>query len=95
LNLHADALRAEISIVMGDFNSNVIWDERHTTASHTSVVQQLLNIGLESLYHHANSVPQGRERRHALLTAEFEEAIPYRLRFHSKEPPNVLDHRNQ
>ncbi len=61
-NLHAEALRTEVSIVMGDFNSNVIWDKRHATASHTSVVQQLSNIGLESLYHHAKSVPQGKER---------------------------------
>ncbi|MBX3334721.1 MAG: endonuclease/exonuclease/phosphatase family protein [Nitrospira sp.] len=62
LNLHAEALRSEISIVMGDFNSNVIWDKRHAEVSHTSVVQQLSNIGLESLYHYAQSVPQGKER---------------------------------
>jgi hypothetical protein len=62
LNLHAEALRTEVSIVMGDFNSNVILDKRHAAASHTSVVQQLSNIGLESLYHHAKSVPQGKDR---------------------------------
>ncbi len=62
LNLHAEALRTKTSIVMGDFNSNVIWDKRHAAASHTRVVQQLSNIGLESLYHYAQLVPQGKER---------------------------------
>ena len=62
LNLHAEALRTKTSIVMGDFNSNVFWDKRHAAASHTSVVQQLSDIGLESLYHYAQSVPQGKER---------------------------------
>lgn len=62
LNLHGEALRTVKSIVIGDFNSNVIWDKRHAIVSHTSVVQQLSNIGLESLYHHAKSEPQGKER---------------------------------
>ncbi len=61
LNLHAEALRTESSIVMGDFNSNVTWDKRHPEANHTNVVQQLSTIGLESLYHHTHSVPQGKE----------------------------------
>ena len=62
LNLHAEALRTKTSIVMGDFNSNVIWDKRHAVVSHTRVVQQLSDIGLESLYHYAQSVPQGKEQ---------------------------------
>jgi hypothetical protein len=62
LNLHGEALRTGSPVVMGDFNSNVIWDRRHAAASHTRVVQQLSEIGLESLYHHANAVPQGKER---------------------------------
>ncbi len=62
LTLHGEALRRESSIVIGDLNSNVIWDKRHAAASHTKVVQQLSDIGLESAYHYARSTSQGKER---------------------------------
>jgi hypothetical protein len=61
LTLHGEALRRERTIVVGDLNSNVIWDKRHSAASHSNVVQQLSEIGLESVYHHAHSIPQGKE----------------------------------
>jgi exonuclease III len=62
LTLHGETLRRENSIVIGDLNSNVIWDKRHAAASHSNVVQQLSEIGLGSVYHYARSTPQGKER---------------------------------
>ncbi len=62
LALHGEALGRESSIVIGDLNSNVIWDKRHAAASHSGVVQKLSAIGLESAYHYAQATPQGKER---------------------------------
>ena len=45
LNLHAETLRTKTSIVMGDFNSNVIWDKRHAAVSHRSVVNSYRILG--------------------------------------------------
>lgn len=61
LHLHKVALEANTSIIMGDLNSNVIWDRRHSLAKHSDVVRELANIGLESAYHRVRSVPQGKE----------------------------------
>jgi exonuclease III len=61
LQLHKAALEANTSLVMGDLNSNVIWDRRHSVAKHSDVVRELANIGLESAYHRVRSVPQGKE----------------------------------
>jgi hypothetical protein len=41
LTLHGEALSRESAIVIGDLNSNVIWDKRHSVASHSKVVRQL------------------------------------------------------
>ena len=48
-------------MVLGDFNSNVRWDEWDRWWNHTDVVRELSVLGLESIYHHYNSEPQGKE----------------------------------
>jgi exonuclease III len=60
--LHREALSRQAAIVIGDLNSNVIWDKPRAVASHSKVVSALSDIGLESIYHHAHSMPQGKER---------------------------------
>jgi hypothetical protein len=61
LNLHKETLRINDSVVIGDFNSNAIWDKKHAAASHTHVVGQLSEVGLYSLYHYVQSTSHGKE----------------------------------
>jgi exonuclease III len=51
------------TILIGDFNSNTIWDnKKHRLGSHTGVVEQLEGKGIFSTYHlHYNQV-QGKEQ---------------------------------
>ena len=49
------------TIVIGDFNSNSIWDKEHKERNHTEVVKQLQEIGLVSAYHYWNNEKQGCE----------------------------------
>lgn len=51
------------SMLIGDFNSNTIWDKKkHRLGSHTGVVEQLESKGIFSTYHlHYNQI-QGKEQ---------------------------------
>lgn len=61
LQLHADFLCAEKSILMGDLNSNVCWDKWDRWWNHSDVVKQLADLGLQSLYHNQSAESQGEE----------------------------------
>ncbi|MBR4109718.1 MAG: endonuclease/exonuclease/phosphatase family protein [Oscillospiraceae bacterium] len=49
------------TVIIGDFNSNAIWDKKHDTRTHSSVVRQLNEVGLISAYHHMSGEKQGEE----------------------------------
>lgn len=49
------------TVIIGDFNSNAIWDKKHYTRTHSAIVQQLNEIGLCSAYHYINGEDQGKE----------------------------------
>lgn len=49
------------SILIGDFNSNQIWDEKERVGNHTDVVNFLKNLNIESLYHKQQNEPHGQE----------------------------------
>lgn len=51
----------EKTVIMGDFNSNAIWDKDHGSRSHSAIVQQLERIGICSAYHYLSGEKQGRE----------------------------------
>jgi exonuclease III len=61
LQAHGDRLPRETSIVIGDFNSNSCWDFKHPSNSHSDVVRDLFNLGLESVYHVTKNEQQGKE----------------------------------
>ena len=48
-------------LIIGDFNSNVIWDRLKRKSNHSTVVEMLTNLNIHSTYHtHFNQI-QGKE----------------------------------
>jgi len=51
-------------VLLGDFNSNTIWDAEHPSdRSHSALVRYLRGMGLVSAYHSRYAEEQGRETR--------------------------------
>lgn len=51
------------TMLIGDFNSNTIWDyKKHRLGSHSAVVKQLEDKGIISTYHLYHKQVQGREK---------------------------------
>ncbi|MEO8140566.1 MAG: endonuclease/exonuclease/phosphatase family protein [Gemmatimonadota bacterium] len=56
--------RSAPSVMLGDFNSNSIWDHEHPPdRSHSALVQKLAALGLASSYHALHGEPHGAESR--------------------------------
>ncbi len=60
---YADFIRAQDTLLAGDFNSNRIFDRPNRSCSHSSVVEQLAQVGIVSLYHEYFHEPHGQESR--------------------------------
>lgn len=54
-------------VVMGDFNSNAIWDRDYRYRNHSEAVERLAVFGLESAYHAFHGEEQGKETNHTLF----------------------------
>ena len=63
LQLHKDKLIDKKVIIVGDFNSNAIWDKWDRWWNHTNVVDELDQVGIKSLYHIINNEEQGKETK--------------------------------
>ena len=59
--LQLNKTQLENSLVIGDFNSNKIWDKWDRWWNHSNVVDELKELGIESLYHHFHKELQGEE----------------------------------
>lgn len=52
-------------VMLGDFNSNAIWDGTHPAdLNHSSMVRRLDDLGLSSAYHEFNKEQHGQETAH-------------------------------
>lgn len=63
---YREFLEKGLSIIIGDFNSNTIWDASHRGKSHSDLVEKLKQFNLESMYHHQTKETQGSEKRSTL-----------------------------
>lgn len=60
---YADFLRERETIVLGDFNSNAIWDHERKISHHSALVQVLADANLVSVYHEYFGEAPGHERQ--------------------------------
>lgn len=65
IDLYRDTFAREAVVIMGDFNSNAIWDREHpTTLNHSAMVAKLEEHGLGSAYHYSRQEGHGAESQH-------------------------------
>ena len=63
INHYDQLMRNKPCILMGDFNSNTIWDyKKHRLSNHSSVVEALAERGIFSTYHLYHKQIQGKEQ---------------------------------
>ncbi len=63
LQHYADFLREKEAVVLGDFNSNAIWDHERKVSNHSAVVRDLAAAQLVSLYHETSGDAHGHEEQ--------------------------------
>lgn len=62
MNYYSYLLNENI-LVIGDFNSNQIWDGKERTGNHSALIELLQNNNISSLYHRQFNEGQGKESR--------------------------------
>jgi exonuclease III len=77
INHYTDIL-GRSTILIGDFNSNKIWDYKERVGSHSDVVNKLANKDIHSIYHRYFGLEQGKEQ-HPTFFLQKNEAKPYHI----------------
>lgn len=61
IDYYADLLK-DSTILIGDFNSNKIWDYKKRVGDHSDVVKKLADNNIHSIYHRHFEIEQGKEK---------------------------------
>lgn len=75
---YSPLLRAQNVILIGDFNSNTIWDRKSRIGNHSHVVEKLAGMGIHSVYHRHFNQKQGGEL-HPTFYLHRNKAKPYHI----------------
>lgn len=71
-------LESKNTILIGDFNSNTIWDKPRRKGNHSDVVAHLASKDIVSVYHKHHNQEQGKEK-HSTLYMYRHENKPYHI----------------
>ena len=66
INHYDSLIKTEKTILVGDFNSNTIWDRPRREGNHSTVVKRLEEKGIYSVYHRHFNQSQGNEQHPTL-----------------------------
>ena len=93
INYYEDLIKENKTVLIGDFNSNMIWDKPRREGNHSTVVNKLEAKKIFSTYHKYYNQIQGKEE-HPTLHLYRHENKPYHLDycFASNDFIEVLDH---
>ena len=79
INYYDNLISNQLSILIGDFNSNTIWDyKKHRLSNHSSVVKFLEDKGIFSAYHLYHKQTQGKEKHPTLYMYRHQDK-PYHI----------------
>lgn len=67
INFYEDVLSTNKTILIGDFNSNSIWDKPRREGNHTTLVEKLESKDIFSAYHKYYNQKQGKEEHSTLF----------------------------
>ncbi|AWA30972.1 exonuclease [Flavobacterium magnum] len=92
INFYSSLLSTK-TILIGDFNSNTIWDKPRREGNHSTVVEKLNEKNITSVYHKFYSQNQGSEQ-HPTLYMYRNESKPYHIDycFASEDFIKLLEH---
>ncbi len=62
INYYSDLLINDKTVLIGDFNSNKIWDFKDRVGNHSEVVAKLMDKSILSLYHKKYKTEHGEEK---------------------------------
>jgi exodeoxyribonuclease-3 len=78
VNYYDKILKNKKTLLIGDFNSNTIWDKPRREGNHSTVVRLLEKKGIHSAYHYHFKQQQGKEQ-HPTLYMYRQRTKPYHI----------------
>jgi endonuclease/exonuclease/phosphatase family metal-dependent hydrolase len=78
IHYYDDLIKPEKTILVGDFNSNTIWDKPRRIGNHSALVNALEAKQIRSVYHHHFGIQHGKEE-HATFNLYKNSGKPYHI----------------